>query len=141
MKSAWKVCAILLLSTWLMGQTSPAPKTPKKKAAATITAADVQELKDAIASQQAALARQQRELQQLQDQLRQKDQAVQQAQSAATDAAGKANAAAAAATQQQQSVTELKTDVSDLKNNMASTVVTVQEAQKGIKAEIGRAHV
>ena len=133
MKSAWKVCAVLLLSTWLMGQTSPAPKTPKKKAA-TITAADVQELKDAIASQQATLARQQREIQQLQDQLRQRDQAVQQAQSAATDASGKADAAQAAATQQQQSVTELKGDVTDLKNNMANTVVTVQEAQKGIKA-------
>jgi len=133
MKSAWKVCAILLLSTWLVGQTAPATKTPKKKAAA-VTAADIQTLKDAIAAQQAQLEQQQRQIQQLQDQLRQKDQAVQQATSTATDAASKADAAQASATQQQQSVTALKSDVTDLKSNMANTVVTVQEAQKNIKA-------
>lgn len=132
MRSAWKVCAFLLLSTWLVGQTSPASKTPKKKAA-TVTAADVQELKDAIAAQQAALARQQREIQELRDQLRQRDQVVQQAQTAATDAASKADAAQTSATQQQQSVTELKSDVTDLKSNLANTVVSVQETQKSVK--------
>ena len=133
MKSAWTLCAILWLATGLMAQTSTAPKPPKKKAAA-ITAADVQELKDALQAQKAALAQQQQQIQQLQDQLRQRDQAVQQSQTAASDAASKADAAQAAATQQQQSVTELKSDVTDLKSNMASTVVTVQDAQKGIKA-------
>jgi hypothetical protein len=129
MKSAWKLCAILFLATGLVGQTSPAPK-PRKPKPETVTAADVQALKDAIASQQAALAQQQREIQELQNQLRGKDQAAQQAQTAATDAASKADAAQAQATQQQQAVTELKTDVTDLKSNLANTVVTVQEAQK-----------
>src|SRR5579859_157432 len=133
MRSGWTLCAILCLAAGLVAQTSTAPKTTKKKAAA-ITAADVQELKDAIAAQKAALAQQQQQIQQLQDQLHQRDQAVQQAQTAASDAAGKADAAQAAATQQQQSVTELKSDVTDLKSNMASTVVTVQDAQKGFKA-------
>jgi hypothetical protein len=133
MRSGSTLCAILCLAAGLVAQTSTSPKTPKKKAAA-ITAADVQELKDAIAAQKAALAQQQQQIQQLQDQLHQRDQAVQQAQTAASDAAGKADAAQAAATQQQQSVTELKGDVTDLKSNMASTVVTVQDAQKGIKA-------
>lgn len=132
MKSAWTLCAILCLGTGLAAQTSTAPKTTKKKAA--ITAADIQELKDALEAQKAALSQQQQQIQQLQDQLRQRDQAVQQAQTAASDAAGKADAAQAVATQQQQSVTELKSDVTDLKTNMASTVVTVQDAQKGIKA-------
>jgi hypothetical protein len=131
MKSAWQVCVILFLATGLVAQTSTAPKARKPRpAAATLTAADVQALKDAIASQQAALAQQQQQLQELRDELRHKDQVVQQAQSSAADAASKADAAQAQASQQQQSVTELKGDVTDLKTNMASTVVTLQETQK-----------
>jgi hypothetical protein len=131
MKSAWKVCAILFLATGLVAQTSTAPKPKKAKpAAATLTAADVQSLKDAIAAQQAALAQQQQQIQELRDELHRKDQVVQQAQTAATDASTKADAAQAQASQQQQTVGELKTDVTDLKANLASTVVTVQETQK-----------
>lgn len=132
MKFAWKMCAILFLATGLVAQTSTEPK-PKKAKAATITAADVQALKDAIAAQQAALAQQQQEIQALREELHHKDQAVQQAQSAATDAATKADAAQAQAAQQQQAVGELKSDVTDLKSNMASTVVAVQETQKTVK--------
>jgi len=131
MKSAWKVCAILFLATGLVAQTSAPPKPKKAKPVpATLTAADVQSLKDAIAAQQAALARQQQQIQELRDELHRKDQGVQQAQSAATDAAAKADAAQAQASQQQQTVGELKTDVTDLKANLANTVVTVQETQK-----------
>jgi Skp family chaperone for outer membrane proteins len=107
MKFAWKLCAILFLATGLVAQTSTEPK-PKKAKPATITAADVQALKDAIAAQQAALAQQQQEIQELREELHHKDQAVQQAQSAASDAAGKADAAQAQAAQQQQAVGELK---------------------------------
>jgi FKBP-type peptidyl-prolyl cis-trans isomerase len=121
---------MLLLATGLVAQTT-APKTSKKKAAPpAITAADVQALKDAIASQQAALAQQQQQLQELRDELRRKDQVVQQAQTAATDAAGKADAAQASATQQQAAVTELKTNVTDLQGTVANTVVNLQETQK-----------
>jgi hypothetical protein len=133
MKSAWKVCAILFLATGLVAQTSTAPKPKKAKpAAATLTAADVQSLKDAMASQQAALAQQQQQIQELRDELRHKDQVVQQAQTSAADAASKADAAQAQASQQQQAVGELKSDVSDLKTNMASTVVSIQDTQKSI---------
>ena len=142
MKSAWQVCAILFLATALVGQTSPAPKPRKAKTAAgTVTAADVQALKDAIASQQAALAQQQQQIQELRDQLRNKDQSAQQAQAAAADAASKADAAQAQATQQQAAVVDLKNDVTDLKNNVASTVVTVQEAQKSLSAPPTAIHV
>jgi hypothetical protein len=131
MNSAWKVCAILFLATALVAQTGTAPKPRKAKpAAATLTAADVQALRDAIAAQQAAIAQQGQQLQELRDELRQKDQVAQQAQTAASDAASKADAAQSQATQQQQSVTELKGDVTDLKANMANTVVTLQETQK-----------
>ncbi len=131
MKSAWTLCAVGMLATALVGQTSTAPKSTRKKpAAAAITAADVQSLKDAIAAQQAALTQQQQQIQELRDQLRQKDQAVQQAQSAATDATNKADSAQAAATQQQQSVTELKGDVNDLQAGLATSAVNLQESQK-----------
>src|SRR5882757_4355902 len=129
MKSAWKMCAILFLATSLVAQTNTAPK-PRKPKAAPITAADVQGLKDAIASQQAVLAQQQQQIQELRDSLRSKDQAVQQAQTAATDAAGKADAAQAQASQQQQSVSELKSEVTDLKGTVGNTVVTLQDTQK-----------
>ena len=142
MKSAWNLCAILFLATGLVAQTSTAPQPRKKRPAGeTVTAADVQALKDAIASQQAALAQQQREIQALRDELHSKDQAAQQAQMAATDAASKADAAQAQASQQQQTVTELKSDVTDLKANVANTVVSVQETQKNISAAPMAIHV
>src|SRR6266852_419567 len=139
MKSAWKVCVILFLATSLVAQTSTAPKPKKARTAAkapAITAADVQALKDAIASQQAALAQQGQQIQELRDSLQRKDQAVQQAQTVATDAAGKADAAQAQAAQQQQTVGELKTDVTDLKSNLLNTTVTLQETQKNVNAAI-----
>jgi hypothetical protein len=142
MKSAWKLCVILFLATVLVGQTSTAAKPRKAKpAAATLTAADVQSLKDAIAAQQAALAQQEQQIQELRDALRQKDQVVQQAQTTATDASTKADAAQAQASQQQQTVGELKSDVTDLKSNIASTVVTVQEAQRSLSEPPTAIHV
>ena len=134
MKSAWKVCAIALLATSLVAQTSPPAKTKKAKAAPGITAADVRALKDAIASQQAALAQQGQQIQELREALQRRDQAVQQAQTAATDAAGKAEAAQAQASQQQQAVGELKADVTDLKANVTNTALSVQETQKNVNA-------
>jgi len=137
MRSAWNLCALLLLATALVAQTSPPPKPKKTKAAAaTITAADVQALKDAIVAQQAALAQQQKEIDQLRNELRNRDQVVQQAQTAATDAAGKADAAQAQATQQQETVTALKSDVADLKNTATNTALSLQETQKNVKDAI-----
>jgi hypothetical protein len=136
MKSFGKLCAIVFLATSLVAQTSMPAKHKKKAEAAAITAADVQALKDAIASQAAALAAQQQEIQQLRDMLQHKDQAIQQVQATATDAATKADAAQSQASQQQATVSELKNDVSDLKTNVANTVVTVQETQKNVNAAI-----
>lgn len=140
MKSAWNVCAILFLAAGLVAQTSTPPK-PRKSASATVTAADVQALKDAIAAQQAALAQQQKQIQQLRDELRSKDQVVQQVQATATDAASKADAVQAQSNKDQQAVTELKGDVTDLKTNVASTVVTLQETQKTISEPPTAIHV
>jgi len=142
MKAAWKVCAILFLATALLGQDSTATKPKKAKAAAAaLTAADIQSLKDAIASQQAALQQQQQQIQELRDELKRKDQTVQQAQTAASDAAGKADAAQAQAAQQQETVTALKSDVTDLKSGMANTVMTLQETQKAVSDPPTALHV
>jgi len=136
MSSMWKWCVILSVATTLVAQTGTAPKPRPKKKTTTITAADVQALKDAIASQQAALAAQQQQIQDLRDELHRKDQAVTQAQTVATDASSKADAASAQATQQQAAVVELKSDVSDLKLNVNNTAVTVQETQKNITSAL-----
>ncbi len=130
MKSVWKWCAVVFLATSVVAQTSDPPKAKKKSAS--ITAADVQALRDAIASQSAALERQEQQIQELRDELHRKDQVVGQAQAAATDAASKADAAQATAAQQQQTVGELKTDVSDLKLNINNTALSLQETQKNV---------
>ncbi len=134
MKAAWKLCAIIFLATSLVAQTStpPKPKKARTAPAKTITAADVQALKDAIASQQAAIAQQGQQIQELRDALQRKDQAVVQAQSTAADAASKAAAAQAQASQQQQTVGQLNADVSDLKTNITNTALSVQETQKNV---------
>src|SRR5215469_869454 len=129
MKSAWTLCVVLFLATGLVAQTSTKPKTSTKKKAS-ITAADVQALKDAIAAQQSAIMQQQQQIQELRDELRHKDQGIQQAQTAATDAAGVASAAQASANSQQAAVTELKGNVADLQGTVANTVVNLQETQK-----------
>ena len=132
MRSASKLCAILFLATAMLAQTSTPATTTKKTKAAAITAADVQALKDAIASQQQAIAQQQQQIQELRNELHSKDQAVQQAQSTAADAASKASAAESQASQQQDSVTALKTDVNDMKTNINNTVMTLQDVQKTV---------
>jgi hypothetical protein len=130
MRSALNLCAILFLAATLVAQTDTSPK--RKSRSASVTAADVQALRDALASQQSAIAAQQQQIQELREELHHKDQAVQQAASAATDAASKADAAQTEATQQQQVVGELKSDVADLKTTATNTAVSLQETQKNI---------
>ena len=82
---------------------SPATKPGNSAATApaSVTAADVQALKDALAAQQ-------RQIQALQEQLNRRDESVQQAQTTAAQAAKKADAAQAEASQ---AVNQLKNDV------------------------------
>jgi len=145
MKAAWLFPVVLVLTTALLSQTTESKPKPR---ASTITAADVQALRDAIAAQQAALAQQQaalahqqQQIQELQEQLRRRDQAVQQAQTTATDAAGKAAAAVSQASQQTETVVALKSDVSDLKTGMANTAATLQDTQKTITESPAAIHI
>jgi hypothetical protein len=113
--------------------TTPVKKKHKPVAAApaqpAVTAADVQELRNALAAQQ-------QQIQALQEELHRKDQATQQAQSAASDAAAQAAAAQAQANQQQAAVGQLKVDFADLRTNVLNTAVTVQETQKTVNAAL-----
>jgi hypothetical protein len=139
MNCTWKWCAILFLATGALAQTSTAPKAaPKarKPRASTVTAADVQALRDAIASQTAAIAAQHQEIEQLRDELHRKDQVVNQVQAVATDAASKADAAQTQTSQQQASVVELKSDVTDLKTNVNNTALSLQETQKNVNTAL-----
>jgi hypothetical protein len=99
--------AVVASGAWAQ---NPGTAQPATQTAATpsITPADVQALKDALAAQQ-------RQIQALQDQLNKHDQASQQAQTAAADAAKKADAVQAQANQQQKAVNQLKSDVATLK--------------------------
>jgi len=84
-----------------------------------VSAADIQALKDGLA---AAL----KQIQQLQDELHRRDQAVQQAQTTATDAAAKAEAAQLKATEQSETVDALQNDVANLKSVSVSGLNSAQ---------------
>src|ERR1700723_3812221 len=120
--------AAVSAGAWAQTSDSTAPPPKKKHKAAQpaqVTAADVQELKDALAAQQ-------EQIRQLREELHGKDQAVQQAQPAAADASGKADAAQAQAAQQQQAFMEVKSDVADLKTNVTNTALSLQKTQKTV---------
>ena len=129
--------AALAAGAW--AQTA-APKTAakKKKAAApaepTVTAADVQSLKDAIAAQQQQIQQLTQQLQQNQQAWQQAQQQLQSAQSAATDAQQKAAAVQASADAQQSTVAKLSSDVADVKTTVTNTVVGNQDEQKRMSA-------
>jgi hypothetical protein len=131
----WSVVLLTVASLW--GQTtSTTGATKKRTTRATVTAKDVQELKDALAAQQ-------QQIEQLRQQLAQRDQAwqqsqqqLQQLQSSTTAAQSKADQAAQEAGQQQQAVSDLKSDVADVKQNAANAALSLQETQKNLRAEI-----
>ncbi len=137
-----KWASILLLSATVWAQTAPttpAKKTVKKpvaKKAAVVaepaaTAAEVKELRDALAAQQ-------QQIEQLRGQLQQQTSAaqaqVQQAQTQAAAAETKATDAQAALDQQKQSVTKLSSDVTDLAGNLTSTATQMQDDQQKVSS-------
>lgn len=134
MKSVLRWCVVLCLATSLSAQTAPAKK--KAPAKTSVTASDVQQLKDALAAQQ-------QQIQQLRDEMKRRDAALQQAQQqmqdaqqAAAAAQAKADQAAQTAAQQQDAVSALKSDVSDVKQNATSTALSLQETQKNVTSSL-----
>jgi len=128
MTSVWKWCVILFLATTLVAQTSEsATATSKKKQKpAVITAADVQELKDALAAQQAALRAQQSVLAQQQQQIQQLTQQLQQN---SKQVAAVSNAALTQPAPQLQMAT-LKSDVAVQQDSNPSQSLNLQETKE-----------
>jgi len=135
MKSIFRLLILALCGTAVLAQTA-APKPKAKAKAETISASDVQQLKDALAAQQQQIQELKRQLAQSNQNWQQTQQQLQQAQSAAADAQAKAQQAAAQAGQQQQAVTDLGTQVSDLKQNATNAALSLQETQKNLNAAL-----
>ena len=104
----------------------------------TVTAADVQALKDALAAQQQQIQQLQQQMQQreaaFQQAQQQYQQQLQQAQSAATEAQSKAAAAESAASEQKASVDKLSSDMADVRTTFTNNAVATQDEQKRVSA-------
>ena len=137
MKSVLRICVVVLLTAGLFGQTST-PTSAKKKAAVrtSITAKDVQELKDALAAQQGQIDQLRQQLAQRDAAWQQSQQQLQAAQAAAAQAQSQASNAASQVGAQEQTVTALQGDVTDLKQNQTSTALSLQETQKNITSTL-----
>jgi hypothetical protein len=137
MKCILRWCVVLLMAASSLAQTAPAKKTTSKKAATgTVSAADVQELKNALAAQQQQIQQLKSEMQRRDAALQQAQQQMQDAQAAAVAAQAKADQAVQQASQQQQAVSDLKTDVSDMKQNATNAALSLQETQKNIQSSL-----
>jgi multidrug efflux pump subunit AcrA (membrane-fusion protein) len=118
----------------MLAQTSTPAKSKAKTP--TISASDVQQLKDALAAQQKQIEQLKQQLAQSNQNWQQTQQQLQQAQAAAADAQAKAQQATAQAGQQQQSVTDLRNQVTDLKQNATNAALSLQETQKSLQASM-----
>jgi hypothetical protein len=96
MRLVLRWCVVLLLAASSLAQTAPAKKktTTKTAATGTVSAADVQALKDALAAQQQQIHELKVEMQRRDAALQQAQQQMQDAQSAAAAAQAKADQAA-----------------------------------------------
>src|SRR5262249_53747899 len=137
MKSVLRWCAVLLVATTLVAQTATQPKPRKSTSKATITAKDVQELRDALAAQQQQIEqlRQQMQsrdaaLQQAQQAAQQAQQQLQAAQSAANDAQQRAASAESLASSQKDTVDKLNSNLADVQTTLTNTALSSQEDQK-----------
>jgi Putative porin len=126
MKFALRWSVVLLLTTTLVAQTRMAAK----RTSATVTAEDVQALRDALAAQQKQIQQLQQALQQTNQNLQQSQQQLQQAQSAATEAQQKAESVGTADTEQKNAVAKLSSDMADIKTTLTNNALNTQEDQK-----------
>lgn len=134
MKSAWKVCGIMLLATTLVAQNATPPKS--KRAPAPSIASQLKELKDAIDAQQQQIQQLGQQIQNRDQQIQQLQQRLDQSQAAAVAAQAKADAAASQAAQEDQSVSSLRSDVADIKLNATNSAQTLQDMQKSFHDQI-----
>ena len=128
MRSALKVCVVLLFSAVVVAQAAPA----SKKSGSSVTAQDVRELRQALAAQQQQIQQMQEEMRRRDQLLQQMQQALAQAQSNASTAQEKAAAAESLASQQGESVSKIQGDLADVKLNQTNAAETTQGEQKRV---------
>jgi len=128
---------LYLAASGLHGQTAVKKKTTTKAAAATVTAEDIQALREAIAAQQQQINQLRQDLAARDEALRQSQAAAQQAQTAADQASQKAAAAEQAANQQNTGLDQIKTDIADVKLNQQNAALSSQDDQKRMVAAEG----
>ena len=141
MKFALRWCVVPLIASTLVAQTAAKPKSKKPVARTTVTAADVQALKDALAAQQQQIEQLRREmqsrdaaLQAAQQQAQQAQQQLQQTQAAAADAQAKASSVESAWSEQKGSVAKLNNDMEDVKTTLTNSALSAQDEQKRVSA-------
>ncbi len=134
MRSALKCCVVLLCSVVLVAQQAPAGSAQNKKprSSGAVTAADVRELRQALAAQQQQIQQMQEEMRRRDELLQQMQQALAQAQTNASTAQEKAAAAQSLASEQGESVSKMQGDLADVKLNQTNAAETTQTDQKRV---------
>ena len=143
MTTAMKLGVALALAGSLAGNLA-AQAAPKKKKAhkavvakpaePRVTQADVQALKDTMASQQQALEALKGQLQQRDQNWQDAQQKLQAAQAAAAEAQSRAAAVEAGAAQDREAYNHLAADMTDVKTTLTSSALTTVEDQKRLSA-------
>jgi multidrug efflux pump subunit AcrA (membrane-fusion protein) len=134
---------LFTLTLSVFPQSSPPSKAAKTAAAKsdTVTAKEVQDLKDAVAAQQQQIRQQNQMVDQLRSQLQQLLDATQQANAAAQNAQSSVDQAKSAAVQAQQSATEAKsvadqasTSATEVKGELAAVSTKEQDTNRQLSA-------
>ncbi|MGH9601418.1 MAG: putative porin, partial [Terriglobales bacterium] len=128
MKSALRAGCVLMLAAAM--STMGVAAGPKKAKPESVSAEDVQVLRELIEAQRQELRQLREDVRQMQSQQQQNAEAMR----AAAEAQEKAAAAQTAAGQQQASVSKLASDVEDIKSNMTNAALSTQDDQKRVGA-------
>jgi Putative porin len=143
MTTVTKLAVALALAGSLAGNLAAqaAPKKKKahkavatKRAEPAVTQADVQSLKDAMASQQQAIEALKGQLQQRDQNWQDAQQKLQAAQAAAAEAQSRAAAVEAGAAQDREAYNHMAADMTDVKTTLTSSALTTVEDQKRLTA-------
>jgi multidrug efflux pump subunit AcrA (membrane-fusion protein) len=133
--------AISSLAAGLYAQSSPSANAKKAPAKATVTAKDVQDLKDAVAAQQQQIKQQNQLVEQLRNQLQQLVNSSQQANDAAQKAQSNLDQAQSAAVQAQQSAAnaqqvaqQASSSAAEVKTELASVNTQEQQTSRQLTA-------
>jgi hypothetical protein len=136
MRSALKVCTFLCLITIAVAQTQTTSSPQKTSKAAAITAQEVEELRQALATQERRIEQQQQQIQRLTTDMQKQNADLEQAKQQVQQLQATASQATSQVSQQQQNMSDLRTDVNDLKQNAANAALSLQETQKNIQSSL-----